>query len=156
MEALVKTHRDLSLVERTEEPLPYFEILPADWREEIEPHWKALKEYTRIFTLEGNGMVYGGGLLFNQVSPDTEAYRGEAQLWFDKGYWYIGFLFVPEEFRNLKLGSLWLARILGYFPQQKFWLTVEEENLIKFYEKNGFKLEKSIELPGIKEWLLIR
>lgn len=156
MEALVNTVQDLRLVERTEEPLPYFEVLPADWREEIEPHWNTLKEYTRIFTLEAEGKAYGGGLIFKRVSPDTEAYREEAQHWFDKGHWYIGFLFIPEQFRNLKLGSLWLARIFGHFPKQKFWLTVDEETLVKFYEKNGFKLEKTIELQGVKEWLLSR
>ena len=66
-------------------------------------------------------------------------YEKDAELWFDKGYRYLGYVFVDEAHRNRRLGSVWLDKIKEVFPMRGLWLSIEEENLHKFYERNGFK-----------------
>ena len=57
----------------------------------------------------------------------------------NKGYLYVGFIFVIEERRQQNLGSIWLDNLKKMYPNQKFWLTIEDLKLDTFYVKNGFK-----------------
>ena len=74
---------------------------------------------------------------------------------FSEGYLYIGFIWVPEHNRNRQLASQWLTLLKNQDPNQKYWLTIEEQPLKYFYEKNGFKLIKESNDEDDKEWLYV-
>ncbi|MFZ2285285.1 MAG: hypothetical protein WAV86_15570, partial [Lutibacter sp.] len=71
------------------------------------------------------------------------------------GYLYIGFIWVPLEKRNRNLASQWLTLLKNQDPTQKYWLTIEEEWLKHFYEKNGFVLIEESDDDENKEWLYL-
>ena len=41
------------------------------------------------------------------------------------------------------------------YPSQKYWLTIEEEDLSNFYEQNGFTIFAKSENQLHKEWILV-
>lgn len=134
----------------------FFDILPQDWQDSIVPFWPEYQTNSQIWVIKQHEIIIGGGIVFSTVSPDTKMYEQLAQNWFDKGYLYLGFLWIDENYRNQKLGTLWLNELFRQNTNQKYWLTVEEEELISFYTKNQFQLIQKIELPQIKEWLLAK
>lgn len=140
----------------TARPGRFFNILPEDWRESIVPFWPNCREITRVYTLEFKGEVLGGGLVFSDTSPDTVIYGAEARHWFSEGYLYIGFVWIAEAHRGKQLGSEWLKQLFSHYPKQKFWLAIEEEEIARFYEKNGFYLVKQIKVNGRDEWILVK
>lgn len=142
--------------ETTTNPAKFFDILPPDWQEGIVPYWTDYQDTARIFILAKNEETLGGGIVFSTVSPDTMAYREEAQRWFDQGNLYIAFLFISEKYRGQQLGSEWLQLLYKRFPKQSFWLSIEEEGLVRFYEKNGFKVVKEVKGEAGPEWILVR
>ncbi|MBN2486711.1 MAG: hypothetical protein JXB34_12125 [Bacteroidales bacterium] len=142
--------------EYTAKPDMFFEILPADWQESIVPYWPAYAGSTRIFVLEYAGDIVCGGLVFSQVSPDTLYYRSEAEKWFDNGYLYLAYIWVPEKFRGRKFGSKWLEFLHAQFKTQKFWLAIEDYNLVNFYSPSGYRLVKEISGEWGSEWIMAR
>ena len=140
----------------TAQPERFFNILPEDWQEGIVPFWPEYQHTARIYTLETPSEVLGGGIVFASVSPDTMLYKKEAQSWFDRGFLYIGFLWITEKHRGKNLGSEWLQELNKLFPNQKLWLSIEEEGLLAFYEKNGFRLVKKINADAGEEWILVK
>ena len=134
----------------------FFEILPEDWQDSILPFWKGYVEDTRVFVLEEDQKIVGGGLVFATPAPDTKVYEKLAQEYFDSGYLYIGFLWISEEKRGLGLGSFWLKELFIRFPKQKYWLSIEEIELESFYEKHGFKTVNRVELEKSTDWVMIR
>ncbi len=132
----------------------FFEILPTDWQEGIVPYWENYKNTTKIYVLEENNEILAGGLVFSECPPDMEYFKAGAQKWFENRYLYLGFLWVPQRFRNQNLGTLWLNALKELDKNQKFWLTIEEDNLRYFYEKNNFEYEKTIQNDSNKEQLL--
>lgn len=131
----------------------FFEILPKDWQEEIIPFWTHYEDSSKIFIIEENNTVIGGGIIFSTTPPDIIYFKEEAQLWFDDDYLYIGFLWIAEDKRNNNLGSLWLEELKNLNPDQKYWLLIEDERLHGFYQRNGFKLIKTIINDQHSEWL---
>jgi len=117
----------------------FFDILPVDWQEGILPFWESFKKSTQVFVLIENHEIIVGGLVFTECPPDMLYYQKEANYWFDRGYLYLGFIFVKETERNRHLGSLWLDKIKEKFPTNGLWLSIEDENLHRFYDKNGFR-----------------
>ena len=117
----------------------FFDTLPNDWQEVIVPYWKGLKGSTQIYVLTEDREIVAGGLVFSKCPPDMMYYEREAQKLFEKGYLYLGFIFVDETKRNRSLGSLWLEMIKQKYPKNGFWLAIEDENLHKFYIRNGFE-----------------
>ncbi len=132
----------------------FFEILPKDWQEGIVPFWENYKKTTKIYVLEDNKEILAGGLVFSECPPDMDFFKLEAQEWLEKGYLYLGFLWVPKKFRNKSLGTLWLNTLKKLDENQKYWLTIEEDNLRYFYEKNNFEYEKTIQNDSNTEQLL--
>jgi GNAT superfamily N-acetyltransferase len=133
----------------------FFRILPADWQSEIVPVWNNYSANTLIYTLESGTNVLGGGMIFSTVSPDSQAYKDEAEYWYNKDYLYLAFIWISENERGKKLGSKWLQEICKNLPKQKFWLVIEDFGLLKFYQKNGFHLVKTLKLESGNEWLLV-
>lgn len=129
----------------------FFEMLPSDWKDNIVPFWNDLKSTTQLFVLIENETIIGGGLVFSKCPPDLMYYEKEANKWFDKGYLYLGFIFVDEKQRNRSLGSLWLGNIKKQYPKTGFWLAIEDENLHKFYDKNGFEKVATIKNLDLQE-----
>jgi len=122
----------------------FFEMLPSDWKDNIVPFWDDLKSTTQLFVLIENKTMIAGGLVFSKCPPDLMYYEKKANKWFEKGYLYLGFIFVDERQRNRSLGSLWLENIKKQYPKTGFWLAIEDENLHKFYYKNGFEKVETI------------
>ncbi|MCB0448138.1 MAG: GNAT family N-acetyltransferase [Gelidibacter sp.] len=135
------------------DPDQFFDILPQDWQDEIVPHWDNYKNTATIYIIESEGHVIAGGILFSTCSPDISYYKKEAQSWFDKGYLYIGYLWVAEDMRNMNLGSFWLNQLKKELPEQHFWLLIEEERLHNFYLKNDFRLIETLKNDVHSEWL---
>lgn len=133
----------------------FFSILPQDWQSGIVPFWFSYKHDTSIYVLKDKDIIVGGGLLFSTCPPDLLNYEREAQKWFDKGYSYIGFLWISENYRNQQLGSYWIKALKKTLINHKLWLIIEDERLHDFYKRNGFILEKKIQVNGYPEWLYV-
>ena len=133
----------------------FFDLLPQDWKDVISPSWHSYSENSSIFLLKDNEQIVAGGVVFSTCPPDMLYDQAEAGKWFDKGYLYIGFLWVPEKFRNHHYGSGWIRSLKNKFPSQKFWLTIEDEGLKGFYIKNGFRSVKALQNGPGTEWLMI-
>ncbi len=133
----------------------FFPVLPESWQENIVPYWDQYKHNTKIYGLFDGLKFMAGGIVFSTCSPDMWYNPEEAQTWLDQGYLYIGFLWVSEQYRGKRLGSAWLNFLKKDSPEQKYWLTVEEEDLIQFYKKHHFNLIKSLQNGEDTDWLLV-
>lgn len=131
----------------------FFEILPDEWQESIIPHWEALKNSAQVYVIENDREILVGGIVFSSIIPEMKAYAKEAHHWFSNDYLYIGYLWVPEKERGKNLGSIWLKELRELDKHQKYWLTIEEEGLSKFYLKNNFKHIKTLAVKDSKEEL---
>lgn len=134
----------------------FFKILPQDWQEIIKVIWDKVKVTSTIYAIVEKNSIIVGGIIFTDKLPEMTKFELEqGQPYFDLGYDYIGFLWVDEKRRNEQLGSKWLSLLKKNNIQQGFWLTVEEENLKNFYEKNGFTtIAQSEEIENM-EWLCV-
>ena len=145
----------VSLRSAQDSPNDFFNILPEDWRCLIAPYWDGYKATSTIYVLENAKEIVGGGIVFASASPDmTHFEKAHGKVYFDLGYLYIGFLWVAPEYRGKELGSKWLSLLIEQNKNQSYWLTIEEENLKAFYEKNGFECVAESD-STTKEWLLI-
>ncbi|MFH4963960.1 GNAT family N-acetyltransferase [Gaetbulibacter sp. M235] len=133
----------------------FFKILPFDWQESILPHWETIKETTKGYLLVENQEIIAGGLVFYKCPPDMLYAVDEANKWIKKGYLYLGFIYVIEERRHQNLGSVWLSNLKQMFPNQKYWLTIEDLKLDTFYKKNEFKKIKTLFNVDQEEWLYV-
>jgi len=134
----------------------FFNILPEDWQDIIIPAWEAYKSTVNIYVFRNGLDITVGGIVFRTAPPNMSDFETEvAQKYVDSGFHYIGFLFVDPKFRNQGLGSKWLKVIKEEFPNQSYWLTIEEGSLRSFYEKNGFIcVSESLDKLN-PEWVLI-
>ncbi|MBC8769902.1 GNAT family N-acetyltransferase [Arenibacter sp. BSSL-BM3] len=134
----------------------FFKILPKDWQDIIVPIWEDYKRGARIYVFKNDGELAAGGIVFNGAPPNMTVFEiEEGQKYVELGFQYIGFLFVDPKYRNQALGSKWLMALKVKFPNQSYWLTIEEEGLRSFYEKNGFKCVTESKDPNNPEWILI-
>lgn len=133
----------------------FFDLLPSEWQESINPFWEQVKETAIVYTLEDENDILAGGIVFSQMTPEMEAYKDEANYWFSQKYAYIGYVWVPLEKRNNNYGSLWLKHLLSLDEQQQFWLTTEDQKLRYFYEKTGFSYVKTLRYDGVQEDLFV-
>ncbi len=131
----------------------FFDMLPMDWQQEIVPFWDDYEDSSTIYVIEQNKQIIGGGIVFTTCPPDIDYYKTEAKEWFDNGYNYLGFIWIAENKRNMNLGSFWLEELKKSNPNQSYWLLIEEDHLHRFYQKNGFVLNKTIVHNHSPEWL---
>jgi GNAT superfamily N-acetyltransferase len=134
----------------------FFAMMPPDWQEIINKIWDKVKETSTIYAILEEGSILVGGILFTELLSEMTEFEFElGRPFFDLGYGYIGFLWVAENRRNEQLGSKWLSLLKKQNVKQGFWLTIEEEDLKKFYEKNGFKTIAESEDKESMEWLCV-
>ncbi len=114
----------------------FFQILPKDWQESLEKIF--IEEEAIIYVFIENDLIVAGGILFKNYNDDMSNFKEESKLYLKVNYLYIGYLYVVETFRGKSLGSSWINYIKKAYPETKFWLTIEEENLEAFYLQNGF------------------
>lgn len=132
----------------------FLRILPEDWRESIVPHWKAYADNANIYTLSTAHTLIGGGIVFSKTTPDMMYAKTRADKWFENGYLYIAYLWIDEKYRGQQLGTLWLQKLIQQFPNQKFWLSIENTNLAAFYIKNGFRVADKLMNNTNEEWIM--
>ena len=144
---------DLVFKELENDQKVFFEMLPTDWQSEIVPFWEDYQNSSKIYVLFENKTLIGGGIVFSKTPPDVLYYETEAKEWFENGFLYLGFIWIIEEKRGKNLGSIWLDELKKSFPNQNYWLLIEEEHLHRFYQKNGFKLDTALAHEAHCEWL---
>lgn len=132
----------------------FFKMLPSDWKQSIVPYWPSYKDSSTIHIITFNNEIVAGGIVFSKLPPEASQLDKKHEYLFDKGYEYIGFLFVKPEMRKHHLGSEWLTYLKEKNKKQSFWLTIEEESLKYFYEKNGFAVVDESE-SELKEWVMV-
>ncbi|WP_130286904.1 GNAT family N-acetyltransferase [Aquimarina brevivitae] len=137
----------------TSQPKAFFELLPKDWKQTLEPYWTYYQKHSEVLVLLVDGQIVAGAIVFRKITPDTLIFRKEAKELCQQGYWYIGFLWVPTTFRGKGYGSDWLTALKIMFPDRSFWLTTEESKLQEFYLLNNFKLISSKIVRGETEYL---
>lgn len=145
----------MKLINITEQPHLFFDLLPADWQETLLPEWSFYKNYAQVLVLHQGDEICAGGIIFESFSPGMEAFEVTAEEWFDKGYKYVGYVWVPERQRGKGYGSLWLKTLIQQFPKSGFWLTTEEKELRKLYEHNYFNFQQSLRTGTIEEDLFV-
>lgn len=143
-----------------QDPELFFEILPFDWSVEISPVWPLYATNSSIYVLKYAERIIGGGILFSMLSPDVSDYGTTGQLklgsWFEKGYGYVAYFFISDDYRGIGLGKKWLRHLIEVCPFKGLFLTIDDKSLIDFYEKAGFGLHDEIVFKDHKEWLLVR
>lgn len=149
------TRSALKLVDSTQEPERLFRELPPDWRKEARAVWPQVAGDSRIFILVEGTAFRGGGIVSRALFPDMKAFEVDARRWYAQNYYYIGFLYVPAEYRSHGYGSIWLQEIRTAVPARGFWLSIEKIGLLKFYARSGFHLERIVHEGGHTEWLLV-
>lgn len=134
----------------------FFKILPHDWREAIEPIWEGYRKEANIYVLRDGQEIVAGGIVFNGTPPNRTDFEIEiGENYIEKGYPYIAFLYVVSHRRNEALGSRWIQALKNQFPDQAYWLTIEEEGLKQFYTKNGFECVAASKDGDLPEWLFV-
>ena len=145
----------IELLDLTSTPSVFFDFLPEDWLVEIEHFWPEYTGNSHIFALAENQHVIAGGIVFSTVSPDTRGYQEVAMEWFDRGYRYMGFIYVDENRRKEGLGSMWVNSVRSHNPDWRFWLAIDEYGLSNFYKKLGFEIVQEVLNAGQPEWILV-
>jgi GNAT superfamily N-acetyltransferase len=84
--------------------------------------------------------VFAGLAVFTMAAPETEKYAEIAAELFSQKMAYLGYLVVVPKYRGCGIGAQFLERFLGKFPQQSFWLAIEDPKLAQFYQRHGFQL----------------
>ncbi len=140
--------------EVTSDPQSFFDIMQADWKVSIAPFWKDYVETARVFTLETDTEVLGGGIIFSTIPPATIDEKGAQEL-FDSGLLYIGFLYIKENYRGCNLGTKWLEEVRREYKGSHFWLTIDEYRLKSFYNRNGFHVVGEVSNGDWSEWVMV-
>lgn len=112
-------------------------LLPLDWRDELRLQWPKNQGVQSVFTLNKNGAIVAGGIVFNQMAlnPTTLEFLHGRDL-FAAGHLYLGFVWVVPSHRSLGFGAQLLNHIAKVCP--KLWLTIEDLSLKSFYIPLGY------------------
>ncbi|PIQ49919.1 MAG: hypothetical protein COW03_02740 [Cytophagales bacterium CG12_big_fil_rev_8_21_14_0_65_40_12] len=144
------------LINLSENPSAFFELLPIDWQESLLPAWDELAPVSEVMGMVCDEVLIGGGILISSHSQETDSYSDLAEFYYASGHLYIGYLWVAESHRGQNLGAFWLKEVENHFPQNSFWLSIIDPALGAFYERNGFKLTQALDLETGKEWVYVK
>lgn len=145
---------DLHFSKLTKNTETFFNILPKDWSNLIAPNWENYKKTASIYVITEAKIIVAGGIVFSEKIKEMTPFEFQYEHLFKEGYLYLGYIFVSEEHRNKKLATKWLTYLKENNKHQKYWLTIEEEGLKYFYEKNNFTLLAESKDSQTKEWIL--
>lgn len=141
--------------EQLPDPSEFLALLPGDWRDPLEQWMRHHPGEPRFHVLRDDGKLLAGGALFNSVPPEMHAFEAQARDWLERGFGYLGFIWVIPSHRGQGLGSRWLLEMLASGLRAGYWLTVEEEKLVEFYRRCGFRSLGEIPGDSGPEWLLL-
>ena len=115
----------------------FISLLPLDWQSELTLQWPKNLGVESVFTLNKNGAIVAGGIVFNQMAlnPTPLEFLHGPDL-FAAGHLYLGFVWVVPRHRSLGLGAQLLNHIAKAAP--KLWLTIEDLSLESFYIPLGY------------------
>lgn len=136
-------------------PDQFLAAMPEEWRADFRLYLESCADRMELFVITDNGQIIAGGIVMNGLPPEMKRFEKDIKHYIEKGYLYIGFLFVATEYRKQNIGSTWLRHITEAFDTQGFWLTVEDVGLIEFYEKNGFGWKGTLTQDQLSEELLV-
>ncbi|TXE05648.1 GNAT family N-acetyltransferase [Gelidibacter salicanalis] len=145
----------LSFRQLNSEPQQFFDMLPSEWQKEIAPFWKDYESVAKIYVIEEDDVIIGGGIMFSACPPNFTYFEDEANYWFSKDYLYLGFIWIAKHKRSNNLGSYWLSQLKKAESHEKYFLLTEENRLHQFYIKNGFTRIKSLKNEDHFEWLYL-
>ena len=119
----------------------FISLLPADWLVALRSYLPLVENNAQAYGLYQAGELVAGGVVFLEELKESTSFEKEhAPYMFKACGPYIGFVWVLPERRGEQLGSLWFNELFKTFPNQGFWLSIEEAGLKTFYEKIGFKV----------------
>ncbi len=136
-------------------PDRFLAAMPEDWQADFLLYLETCTERMELYAISDDDQIMAGGAVLKGLPPDMELFEKETRRFVEKGYLYIGFLFVDAAHRGQNIGSSWLKHLFKALEGQGFWLTVEDPGLIKFYEKNGFRWIGTLKQGSICEDLLV-
>jgi len=146
----------MRIIEYNHRAMDFFSMLPEDWQIGIVPHWKAYQFKTKIYVFEEDGQILGGGLIFDDLSPDMEIHKAKLNTYLCPDSKYLGFIWIDEKHRSKGLGKKWLKNVIEYYSEFNLWLSIEDESLKYFYQKLGFKVVENIKSNDSEEWIMYR
>ncbi|WP_318309258.1 GNAT family N-acetyltransferase [Flagellimonas crocea] len=120
-------------------PDQFLAAMPEEWQWDFYIYLENTVDHMELFAITEQDHILGGGMVFKGLPPEMKIFEKEVETFVERGYLYIGFLFVVPKYRGQHIGSTWLESMKALYSDKGFWLTVEEPSLIEFYEKNGFK-----------------
>lgn len=129
--------------------------MPEDWQPDFEQYLKSSRDHMELFAITDDDQIVAGGIVFEGLPSEMKIFEVEVDSFIEKGYRYIGFLFVVPEHRKQNLGSTWLYCVKAMQGTNGFWLTVEEPGLREFYEKNGFRWMGTLKKGRLSEELMV-
>ncbi len=139
-----------------EGPLEEFvAAMPEDWWPDFQLYLEDSRDSMELFTITDYDQIVAGGMVLEALPREMKVFEIEAAPFIEKGYLYIGFLFVIPEYRRRNLGSAWLSCVKALYATKGFWLTLEEPGLREFYEKNGFRWVGTLKQGGLSEELMV-
>lgn len=141
------------LIDITNNPFPFFSLLPKDWTDGLVPNWNLLKNNATVFVLENDTEICAGGIIFSKITPEMDSCKEDALYYFSKNYLYVGYVWVPENKRNRNYGFNWFKELFKADKNKHYWLVTEDKMLRKFYEKIGFVYQKTINFNEEEEEL---
>ncbi|MCL5244556.1 GNAT family N-acetyltransferase [Cellulophaga sp. 20_2_10] len=140
-------------IDITNNPIPFFNLLPKDWADGLVPHWNLLRNNATVFVLKNDAEICAGGIIFSSITPEMDSCKQEALYYFSKNYLYVGYVWVPENKRKQNYGSQWFKELFRADKNKHYWLVTEDKMLRKFYKKIGFVYKKTIHFNGGQEEL---
>ncbi len=129
--------------------LAFFDFFPTDWKETLFPQWERLSSTTKAYFLEYHSEVITVGLVFSKNYPEFSAVEKEAFSCLAPMP-YLGYVFTLPKYRKQGLGRLWFEQLFKHFPEQNYWLSIEDLNLEQFYLNVGFTLWNTTTLTDEK------
>lgn len=133
----------------------FLTAMPEEWRADFQLYMESCADRMELFVITDDRKIIAGGIVMNGLPPEMKRFEKDIKHCIEKGYLYIGYLFVATEYRKQNIGSTWLRHITETFDTQGFWLTVEDARLIEFYEKNGFRWTGTLTQDQLSEELLV-
>lgn len=132
----------------------FIPLLPDEWKEEFLILWPEYIESGQLYGYYEDNHLKAAGVVFSKASTDLITYQKIAETLFLEGYLYLGFICVEKNEKGKGLGSKWIKHLIQNFPNNSFWLAVEQDKLVSFYQKNGFSVYCEIETESGTEWVM--